>query len=55
MPNKCDAQFAVGDQLWFVSVASAGSNRRVPDEASELLCPLAQSRIAKSRFNHWAQ
>jgi len=40
------AQFAVADERWLVGTACAGSDRRVADQSSELLCPLAQSWIS---------
>ena len=45
--DEGDAQLAIADQLWFVGTAGAGSDRGVADQPSELLCPLAQSRISQ--------
>src|ERR1700739_1238641 len=52
MPDERDAEFAIGDQAWLVGLATAGSNRGVPHQTSELAGALAKRRIAKRLLDH---
>ena len=47
VPNKCDAQFIVRDQLWLVGLSGAGSYRRVPHQPPKLASAFVQSPISK--------
>jgi hypothetical protein len=55
MSDEGDTELSVADQAGLVGAAGAGSDRRVANQSPELLCPLAQGRIPKSRFNHEAK
>ena len=45
MPDESDAEFAIRNQLWLMSMTGAGGHRGMPHQASKLARSLAKSRI----------
>jgi hypothetical protein len=52
MADEGYAQFSVRDKLRFMGLSTTGGHHRMAYQTSELGRPFAQSRIAKSNFNH---
>jgi len=52
VPDKGDPELSVSDEAWFMSLAAAGGDRRMPHQTRELSGAFAESRIPECLFDH---